>query len=201
MPDSMAMARRHAVVAILVSALAALACGAAVADWWRTPAPPGWPMADGFDYPVGGGQATGYYDAQPFGANRHLGEDWNIVIGSDRGHPVGAIGHGVVTVAEDFAGGWGNVVRVEHRYRDGGREHRVESLYAHLHRVDVVVGQVVRRGEMIGTIGDAHGRYGPHLHLELRERPGLPLGPGYSNHRDGYLAPTPFIRARRPVYR
>jgi murein DD-endopeptidase MepM/ murein hydrolase activator NlpD len=123
------------------------------------------------------------------------------VIGSDRGHPVGAIGHGVVTVAEDFAGGWGNVVRVEHRYREDGREHRVESLYAHLDRVDVVVGQVVRRGEVIGTIGDAHGRYGPHLHLELRERPGLPLGPGYSSYRDGYLAPTPFIRARRPVYR
>jgi murein DD-endopeptidase MepM/ murein hydrolase activator NlpD len=186
MPDSMAMARSHAVVAMVVAALAALACGAAAADWWRTPAAPGWPLADGFDYPVGGGQATGYYDAQPFGANRHLGEDWNIVIGSDRGHPVGAIGHGVVTIAEDFAGGW---------------EHRVESLYAHLHRVDVVVGQVVRRGERVGTIGDAHGRYGPHLHLELRERPGLPLGPGYSDHRDGYLAPTPFIRARRPAYR
>ena len=38
---------------------------------------PAVPVAAGFDFPVGPPDAQGYYDAQSFGRNRHLGEDWN----------------------------------------------------------------------------------------------------------------------------
>ncbi|HEY9169431.1 MAG TPA: hypothetical protein VIN72_08085 [Lutibacter sp.] len=34
-------------------------------------------VSDGSDFPVGKPNAKGYYDAQPFGKNRHLGSDWN----------------------------------------------------------------------------------------------------------------------------
>ena len=75
------------------------------------------PVADGFDFPVGAPDGVGYYDALRFGANRHLGEDWNGNGGgdSDLGDPVAAIARGRVTFADDVGGGWGNVVRVVHR--------------------------------------------------------------------------------------
>ena len=159
------------------------------------------PLADGFDWPVGPPDATGYYDAQPFGQNRHLGEDWNGRGGGDTdlGDPVHAIADGVVTEAWDHWGGWGQVVRVVHRWREpDGRMRTVESLYAHLDRMDVRDGQVVKRGQGIGTTGDAHSQYLAHLHLELRARPGMPLGPGYSSDRAGWLDPSVFISLRRP---
>lgn len=165
------------------------------------PPPPEPPLADGFDFPVGPPDAVGYYDAQPFGRNDHLGEDWNARTGgaTDRGDPVHSIAHGVVTFAADVRGGWGNVVRVRHRYREESTTRDVESLYAHLDRIDVAVGDVVSRGDPVGTIGDAHGIYVPHLHLELRDVVGLSIGPGYSDDTTGYVAPTPFVRAHRPA--
>lgn len=157
------------------------------------------PLADGFDFPVGGGRALGYYDAQPFGDNQHLGSDWNDVRGgdSDLGAPVTAVAAGRVVEAADLGGGWGNVVRVVHRVRDGGRIRAVESVYAHLDRIDVAAGALVARGQAIGTIGTASGRYRAHLHLELRGAVGRPLGGGYGAP-DGQLDPTAFIRAHRP---
>jgi murein DD-endopeptidase MepM/ murein hydrolase activator NlpD len=158
------------------------------------------PLADGFDFPVGAPHARGYYDAQPFGVNHHLGEDWNGKGGgaTDLGDPVHVIGHGVVTFAGDLGGGWGNIVRVVHRYADGGTEQHVESFYAHLDQVFVAEGQQVRRGQRVGTIGDADGVYIPHLHFELRERIGLPHGPGYAERHAGWISPSDFIRRHRP---
>lgn len=155
------------------------------------------PLAERFDFPVGGPDAEGYHCAQDFGENLHLGEDWNIDEGEDLGEPVTAIGPGVVTFAAHAEAPWGNVVRVVHRVRAGGVESFVESLYAHLDTVEVEVGEVVGRGAPIGTIGDADGRYGPHLHLEVRREPDLPLGPGYSSQNRAWLDPSAFIRDSR----
>ena len=53
-------------------------------------AAPRTPVSDGFDFPVGEGQAINYYDAGPFGQNGHLGADWNLCSGgnTDLGAPV-----------------------------------------------------------------------------------------------------------------
>ena len=157
------------------------------------------PLADGFDFPVGPPDATGYYNAQGFGRNHHLGEDWNGNGGgnSDMGDPVFAIGAGVVSLAEDLPGNWGNVVRIIHRYEVDGDLHEVESLYAHLLDITVEVGDVVRRGQSIGSIGDADGAFVAHLHLELRDTPGMSIGPGYSSETHGYLSPSVFISEHR----
>lgn len=159
-------------------------------------APP--PPCGGFDWPVGPPDAAGYYDAQPFGDNAHLGEDWNGLGGGDTdlGDPVHAIADGIVSAAADEGGGWGNVVRIAHECGDRPGA-RVESLYAHLDRIDVVPGAVVLRGQPIGTIGTAGGQYLAHLHLELRPIVGAPLGQGYGE-RTGYLAPSDFIARHRP---
>jgi murein DD-endopeptidase MepM/ murein hydrolase activator NlpD len=147
----------------------------------------------GFDFPVGAPDGTGYYDAQPFGKNDHLGNDWNGVGGgdSDLGFPVFAVADGTVLDATDHAGGWGNVVRVAHSCGE-----RVESIYAHLDRMYVVADAHVQRGQLIGTIGTAGGQYRAHLHFELRDRH-LPLGDGYSTDRSGYLDARDYIRRHR----
>ena len=158
-----------------------------------TKAEPSRPACDGFDFPVGAPDGVGYYDAQRFGENDHLGNDWNGNGGNDTdlGDPIYAVSSGVVTEAIDHGGAWGNVVRIAHPCG-------VESLYAHLDVIGVDVGMSVRRGQQIGTLGDAHGRYRAHLHFELRDRP-LPLGEGYSQFHNGYLDPTSYIRAHRPT--
>jgi murein DD-endopeptidase MepM/ murein hydrolase activator NlpD len=152
-------------------------------------------VARTFGVPVGFPSGQGYYDAQDFGVNNHLGEDWNGVGGgaSDRGDPVVAMAAGRVTFAEDAGEGWGNVVRVVHHTRLQGHSVFVESLYAHLDRIDVNVGAELEAGQQLGTIGDAHGAYVPHLHFEVRRRPDLPLGPGYSVENSMYLDPSAYI--------
>jgi len=157
------------------------------------------PVAWRFDYPVGRPDAEGFYNAQGFGENFHLGEDWNIVGSAreDLGAPVHSVADGVVSAAVDMKGGWGNVVRVVHHIRENRRSFWVESYYAHLDEIHVEVGDAVRRGTTLGTIGDAHGVYLPHLHFEMRSAPDLPFGPGYSTVSDGYLDPSAFIDAHR----
>ena len=156
------------------------------------------PLTAGFDFPIGPPDATGYYDAQPFGRNDHLGSDWNGKGGgnSDLGDPVYVIAPGIVTRARDFGAGWGNVVMVMHRYLDAsGDEQWVESMYAHLDTMSVSFGDQLSRGDRLGTIGDAHGMYWAHLHFEIRSQIGMPPGVGYGVDTKGYLDPTSFIRA------
>ncbi len=149
-------------------------------------------IADTFQFPVGKPPLNGYYNAQGFGKNRHLGDDWNGLGGgnSDLGDPVYCIGNGEVVFADDHGVSWGNVVRIVHHLPDG---EMVESLYAHLDTVLVKVGDWPNMGQQIGTIGTADGYYPAHLHFEMRSDITLPIGPGYSTITKGYLNPTTFI--------
>lgn len=153
-------------------------------------------IADGFDYPVGKPDAKGYYNAQTFGKNRHLGDDWNGVGGgnSDLGDPVYCIANGEVIFAGDNGYSWGNVIRVVHHLPDGTK---IESLYAHCDTMLVEEGAWIAKGTQIGTIGTADGYYHAHLHFEIRDDLSLPIGPGYSNNTEGYLDPTEFIKTHR----
>nr|WP_167882710.1 M23 family metallopeptidase [Leptospira kmetyi] len=153
-------------------------------------------LSDGFDFPVGKPNAKGYIDKQPFGKNFHLGEDWNAAGRNDYGDPVYSVSHGIVKFAGKEGPGWGNVIIIAHQLPNGKW---VNSLYAHLSKMNVVSGDKIRRGNKIGRIGDADGRYGPHLHFELREDFFLPTGPGYDRNPKGYLNPKEFIRAHRKL--
>ncbi|PQJ14238.1 MULTISPECIES: M23 family metallopeptidase [Nonlabens] len=154
------------------------------------------PVAFHFDYPVGKPDAIGYYNAQPFGENYHLGDDWNAVTGgnSDLGDPIFAIGNGQVVVAKDYSGGWGNVIVIKHRLKNGAI---IESLYAHCRRMMVNRNDIVKKGEQIGTIGNVNGLYKAHLHFEIRDSLNMGIGDGYSSNSEGYLNPTAFIKGHR----
>lgn len=150
-------------------------------------------IANSFDFPVGKPNAEGYYNAQKFTNNNHLGDDWNAVTGgnSDLGHPIYAIANGFVKIAQNYNGGWGNVIRINHKLNNGKI---VESLYAHCDTIFVKPNTWVKKGEKIGTIGNVNGLYYAHLHLEIRDNINLPIGSGYSENTDGYLNPTKFIK-------
>lgn len=162
------------------------------------------PTSNGFDYPVGSPYVTqandgdGWYNAQDFRVNNHLGEDWNGEGGGDTdcGEPVYAVSKGSIVYAADAGSGWGNVIIVRHELLDGTQ---VESLYAHLQSISKTRGTVERR-EQIGTIGKDGWPY-CHLHFELRFsncHPWGSPGPGYSTDATGWIDPSDFIDLHRP---
>ena len=90
----------------------------------------------------------------------HRGHD-GVDFGAPTGTPVRTVGDGVV----EFAGvqrGYGNVIYVKH---PNGKD---TTIYGHLSRINVQVGERVAQGEKIGEVGATGIATGPHLHFEFR---------------------------------
>lgn len=112
--------------------------------------------------------ASGYgYRNDPFTKIRkfHAGMDFSAKTGT----PVYATGDGVVARADNKATGYGNHIVIKHGYG-------YETLYAHLSKYNVRVGQRVKRGDVIGFIGSTGRSEGPHLHYEVHVN-GEPVNP------------------------
>ncbi len=86
----------------------------------------------------------------------HRGVDY----AAPSGTPAHAVGDGVVEFA-GVQGGFGNVVIVRH-----GNKH--STVYAHLSRIGVRVGQAITQGQVVGAVGTTGWSTGPHLHFEFR---------------------------------
>jgi murein DD-endopeptidase MepM/ murein hydrolase activator NlpD len=95
----------------------------------------------------------------PRGNGFHPGIDYPAPTGT----PVRAAGRGSVVFAGWDAGGYGNLVVIEH-------PQGVRSMYAHLSRIEARVGQQIAAGVEIGRVGATGFATGPHLHFELRLR-------------------------------
>ena len=74
--------------------------------------------------------------------------------------PVIASAGGVVVLAEPHPQ-YGNMIEIDH-----GND--FSSRYAHLSKIDVKLGQIVKRGQLIGASGNTGRSTGPHLHFEVR---------------------------------
>ena len=107
-----------------------------------------------FTWPVSSHNLSGY-DYAP--SANHFGID----ISGNIGDPVSAVDNGVVVYAGWNDWDYGNMVVVDHGQG-------WQSLYAHMSTVDVVCGQEVYSGDLVGTIGETGMAFGPHLHFELR---------------------------------
>jgi peptidoglycan hydrolase-like protein with peptidoglycan-binding domain len=106
-------------------------------------------------WPVAGPATDGF---GPRGGRFHAGID----IPAPTGTGVAAAAPGRVTWAGRLAGGWGLLVVIDHG--------DARTLYAHLSRIEVRVGELVQAGWQIGRVGATGDATGPHLHFELRVR-------------------------------
>jgi murein DD-endopeptidase MepM/ murein hydrolase activator NlpD len=101
-------------------------------------------------------------------SHRHTGIDFD----GETGDPVVSAGTGVVTHAGGAPAGYagyGQVVMIDHG-------NGVSTLYAHLSRIRVSVGQAVAPGDVVGAIGTTGNVTGSHLHFEVRIG-GRPVNP------------------------
>ena len=129
---------RRGVLAVAALALAVSACGL---PRWPTRAP-----------------LTSPYGLRTLGSkiDMHHGVDLGVPIGT----PVHAMAGGTITVAGPKSG-YGFAVMIDHGLG-------WVTLYGHLDRVDVTVGDRVRAGDLIGLSGNTGLSTAPHLHFEVR---------------------------------
>jgi len=90
---------------------------------------------------------------------------------------------GEVAQAGFEAGGFGNYVLLRHPWG--------ESIYAHMDTISVMVGQVVGRGQYIGTSDNTGGSTGAHLHFAIRINP-YQRTDGWG----GFIDPLPYLPPR-----
>ncbi|MBA4536398.1 peptidoglycan DD-metalloendopeptidase family protein [Bacillus aquiflavi] len=96
-----------------------------------------------------------------------------IDIACPKGTTVKASASGVVSRANGGCyegnlscnGGYGNHIFIKHTVN--GKDY--ETVYAHLHSINVSVGQRVTQGQKIGEVGNTGHSYGYHLHFELHQ--------------------------------
>jgi murein DD-endopeptidase MepM/ murein hydrolase activator NlpD len=116
----------------------------------------------------------------PFGYRRHpFGGGWRmhkgIDISTSEGTPVGAAAEGIVSKVT-YSPSYGRMIVIRHAMG-------YETLYAHLSRQLVSVGQQISQGQTIGREGSTGMSTGPHLHFEI--------------HKNGRaIDPEPYIRRR-----
>jgi len=106
-------------------------------------------MASGFGY-----RTDPIYKTTKF----HAGMDFASPVGTE----IYSTGDGVVMRADADASGYGNHVRINHGYG-------YMTLYGHMSKISVRPGQRVKRGEVIGLVGNTGKSVGPHLHYEVHK--------------------------------
>jgi murein DD-endopeptidase MepM/ murein hydrolase activator NlpD len=110
-------------------------------------------------WPVQGRLMSSFGDrTDPFSGEgaTHTGVDLSAPMGT----PVRAAADGIIVHAE-WVGGYGRLVIIDHG-------HGVQTYYGHLSRFEVVVGQEIRRGDVIAESGSSGRVTSPHLHYEVR---------------------------------
>lgn len=107
---------------------------------------------------------TGQFSWPAIGVVTQLAYSWHagaVDIGLPMGTPIKAADNGKVIAVEHFTTGYGVHVIIDHQ--DG-----LTSLYGHLTFTDMVVGQQISKGDIIGMSGSTGRSTGPHLHFEVR---------------------------------
>jgi murein DD-endopeptidase MepM/ murein hydrolase activator NlpD len=106
-------------------------------------------MASGYGYRI---------DPQYKVRKMHHGMDFTAKTGT----PIYATGDGKIIRADRKSSGYGNHVRIDHGYG-------YVTLYAHMSKMNVKIGQEVKRGDVIGYVGNTGKSFGPHCHYEVRK--------------------------------
>ncbi len=128
----------------------------------------------------------------PFGARYHPIRQAIVVhegvdLAGPAGQPVYATGDGVVESTQINFSGYGNVIVIDHGFG-------YKTRYAHLKEIKVTEGQVVIRGDRIGTLGSSGLSTGPHLHYEVIYR-GVQINPW--NYLNPDISPEEYNKTAR----
>jgi murein DD-endopeptidase MepM/ murein hydrolase activator NlpD len=110
----------------------------------------------------------------------HAGMDFAAAVGTE----IYATGDGVIMRADADASGYGNHVRINHGYG-------YMTLYGHMSKIMVRPGQRVKRGDVIGLVGNTGKSVGPHLHYEVHKN-GEAINPVNFYYND--LSPEDYAR-------
>lgn len=121
-------------------------------------------VGSGFILPVNGARISSPYGTRihPIFHTKifHTGIDYAIA----QGTPIKASNAGKV-IYSGWYGGYGKVVILDHGSCTGAP---TTTLYAHMSRQNVRVGDNVTRGQVIGFVGSTGYSTGPHVHFEIR---------------------------------
>lgn len=102
----------------------------------------------------------------------HYGMDFTAAVGTK----VYTTGDGIVKDVQTIGGGYGRWILIDHGFG-------YQTMYAHLSGFKVKIGEQVRRGQVIGYVGNSGTSTGPHLHYEVH-RNGEPVNPQYYYFKD-----------------
>ena len=106
--------------------------------------------------PVSGTISSRFGVISSIRSGAHTGLD----IACSKGTNIKSIAEGTVIFAERN-GAYGNLVKIDHG-------NGVETWYAHCTKILTKVGDKVKAGDIIATVGSTGNATGPHLHLEVR---------------------------------
>jgi len=104
-----------------------------------------------------------------------------------RNTPVYAASNGKIVRADSRSSGYGKHIRIDHGYG-------FITLYAHLNSYNVKRGQTVKKGDIIGFVGNTGRSKGLHLHYEVI-KDGISVNP--VNYFYGNLTPEEFDEVLR----
>ena len=114
---------------------------------------------DKFIMPVKG-IISGVYGSQRILNGKPKWPHYGIDIAAKKGTKIKAAGSGVITMAEKDLYYTGGTIIMDHG-------HGISSIYSHLEKVMVNVGDEINKGEIIGTVGSTGRSTGPHLDFRI----------------------------------
>ena len=115
---------------------------------------------DQFIYPIDKYIITGVYGSQRILNGKPRRPHYGIDFHAPEGTPVKAMMDGEVTLAENDMYFTGGTLIFDHG-------HGISTLFMHMKDINVKVGQKVKRGEIVGTLGQSGRATGPHLDIRL----------------------------------
>ena len=115
---------------------------------------------DKFIYPIDKYIITGVYGSQRILNGKPRRPHYGIDFHAPEGTPVKAMMNGEVTLAEDDMYFTGGTIIFDHG-------HGVSTLYMHMKDINVKVGQKIKQGQIVGTLGQSGRATGPHLDIRL----------------------------------
>ncbi len=113
-----------------------------------------------FIMPLDDAIITGVYGSQRILNGKPRWPHYGIDFAGDLGTPIKAMASGVVTLSENDLYYTGGTLIFDHG-------HGISTLYMHLDKIFVEKGDIVKQGDIIGTVGSSGRSTGPHLDVRL----------------------------------